>query len=1307
MIVVKVRDRDIKAAPMGPVTTGSVGLPVSWHFSEEWDDLAKTAVFRVGNDGTEITVAVLDDLCLVPDELLVQANAGENLWIGVYGWKGTNANDTIIPEIAMPTIWTYTRIQDGSQPSGIEPPEGTPGWSAQIQNATDEALRVAHGVAADAAEGDFDGISPAVTISSITHGHSVTITDRDHPTGQSFNVMDGDSAYEQAVAGGYTGTEAQFNEELADFSEKADTAETAAAAAAQSEQDAANSASTATTKAGEAAASAQSAINSASAAAIKAGEAAASAQAAADASSFFTSTILPNAVTTINNAKDQAVSNVNVAKSTAVQNVQAEGATQISAVQTESTTQQAAIQQKGEDVLDSIPADYTELTDDVDDLKSAFNADLVPTSWTPNITKGSYFKIVNGATGTSNKYARTALWSGYGTRKAIVVDDPTYEFCLALYDETGTSSGGGTGYLGYVGYTKGMSYIPQNATQFGVSFRRVDQAALTDEDITAISAALSALAATDTTLSVAGAAADAKKTGEAIESVSQIASQNASDIGDLKAEAVDPLFDKLIHLPDDNSFFDKGAFTGAGTYTKLSKNSFSISGGSGTTYYYYPLHGTNRVVSGPNEQLPTRLLVTDFVEIPANGAWSSTPYSLGMQLYCEANTTVTNRKLDLVFAFANIQNGEIIGTPEIMSNAVPNYKEYGSTILRLRGFGFAPFKQYTHYAIFARSRSRASSAVATMTLKVVQSPRLLQYILYAGNVVETSLTAAYSHALNSYILNNDRLYKVISPISVGDEIVVGTNVEQTSILEQFVENDRSFGELKNAVTPEIAWELGTIDATTGDRDNDNSTSDNKITQIRNVLSFSPLSDIGYLDIKPGYKFTLREYDRNGNFITTPLGWTSTSQYFNFNRNHAYRFVAAYADDRPILPEDAPLTVTYTVAYDGAVETDYYNRLERNPITQSRYSDSDRKSLTLLHYSDIHASLYSMCDIQAFYDRNYNIIDGIINTGDLVNTGARVTALGNTVEPFSPDVSYAVGDFLTYGGYLYKVTQAFSGEMKLSGYCEYWGRLKHENSVNAYYQMPLGQKSLFVIGNHDTNICNYSAAETPVNNHKAMSKAEALERYYANINSWGVVRPSTDVCYYYKDYSTQKIRLICLDVQFWDSTELAWLETTLAGAKTAGYGVIVAAHCVPGAVTGYTDTNFTSYNYPDSDGGDYTVFGRYTNGAAIPAIQSFIEDGGEFICWMCGHNHRNRIAKCTNSPNITVVQIENAGNFNTGSLHENSRTATGVYSRTCANAVSFNTSDKLIKIVRFGTNIDSHMRKADYLCFDYATRQVIV
>lgn len=42
----------------------------------------------------------------------------------------------------------------------------------------------------DGADGT-DGVSPEVTIASITGGHSVTITDAEHPSGQTFNVMDG------------------------------------------------------------------------------------------------------------------------------------------------------------------------------------------------------------------------------------------------------------------------------------------------------------------------------------------------------------------------------------------------------------------------------------------------------------------------------------------------------------------------------------------------------------------------------------------------------------------------------------------------------------------------------------------------------------------------------------------------------------------------------------------------------------------------------------------------------------------------------------------------------------------------------------------------------------------------------------------------------------------------------------------------------------------------------------------------------------------------------------------------------------
>lgn len=67
-----------------------------------------------------------------------------------------------------------------------------------------------------------DGYSPAVTIETITGGHRITITDKTHPTGQSFDVMDG-----QGGGGGtsdYTGltNKPQINGHTLDGNQSAD-----------------------------------------------------------------------------------------------------------------------------------------------------------------------------------------------------------------------------------------------------------------------------------------------------------------------------------------------------------------------------------------------------------------------------------------------------------------------------------------------------------------------------------------------------------------------------------------------------------------------------------------------------------------------------------------------------------------------------------------------------------------------------------------------------------------------------------------------------------------------------------------------------------------------------------------------------------------------------------------------------------------------------------------------------------------------------------------------------------------------------
>jgi len=64
---------------------------------------------------------------------------------------------------------------------------------------------------------------------------------------------------------------------------------------------------------------------------------------------------------------------INTAGAQQIGSVQAEGADQVAAVQQQGAAQVASVQQKGEETLASIPDDYTELSGEVADLKSAFD----------------------------------------------------------------------------------------------------------------------------------------------------------------------------------------------------------------------------------------------------------------------------------------------------------------------------------------------------------------------------------------------------------------------------------------------------------------------------------------------------------------------------------------------------------------------------------------------------------------------------------------------------------------------------------------------------------------------------------------------------------------------------------------------------------------------------------------------------------------------------------------------------------------------------------------------------------------------
>lgn len=92
-----------------------------------------------------------------------------------------------------------TGIQGPAGPTGPRGETGSRGPTGPAFTYADftqdqlAALKGEKGDPGDAGATGQDGVSPAVTIGIITGGHSVTITDADHPSGQTFNVMDGTS----------------------------------------------------------------------------------------------------------------------------------------------------------------------------------------------------------------------------------------------------------------------------------------------------------------------------------------------------------------------------------------------------------------------------------------------------------------------------------------------------------------------------------------------------------------------------------------------------------------------------------------------------------------------------------------------------------------------------------------------------------------------------------------------------------------------------------------------------------------------------------------------------------------------------------------------------------------------------------------------------------------------------------------------------------------------------------------------------------------------------------------------------------
>jgi hypothetical protein len=342
------------------------------------------------------------------------------------------------------------------------------------------------------------------------------------------------------------------------------------------------------------------------------------------------------------------------------------------------------------------------------------------------------------------------------------------------------------------------------------------------------------------------------------------------------------------------------------------------------------------------------------------------------------------------------------------------------------------------------------------------------------------------------------------------------------------------------------------------------------------------------------------------------------------------------------------------------------------MTPSGYSTKNTP-VTLLWFSDIHGDVNNVRRIAAFKKFYAPFIDDVLNTGDSVSDN-----LGN--------------------------------------YSDYEAML----SAGA-------DKFLVAVGNHDVTSANYTSYKGWSGN---TAVSDIYDKFIGEMDVSGVTLAGANKNYYYKDYtsgavSTKGLRLIVLDsciqvsaltqsgsgvsptdTEAYVAAQLSWLESTLADALTNNLAVLIATHGIQAGTELQSDLGFTALADVNVD--NACVMGE----DFLDAVDTFIGNGGEFVCWLGGHKHCDHIAGVSGHPNQMQILVNTATSrlydamqcepYRTGYNGQAPITKT----TDAFDVVGIDTYYHRVKMVRIGCNYDAYGRVLDMITIDYSTKQII-
>lgn len=252
---------------------------------------------------------------------------------------------------------------------------------------------------------------------------------------------------------------------------------------------------------------------------------------------------------------------------------------------------------------------------------------------------------------------------------------------------------------------------------------------------------------------------------------------------------------------------------------------------------------------------------------------------------------------------------------------------------------------------------------------------------------------------------------------------------------------------------------------------------------------------------------------------------------------------------------------------------------------------------------------------------------------------------------------------------------------------------HQEDGVTWWNTIVGNSSLPVlsaVGNHDASISDQEIAT-------AKQTYDLITAEVASTAS--ITQPtgaSTDgLNYYYKDFNS-KVRVIVLDPLYWTEDENTWLQSTLSAAKTSGLAVLCVSHYPFDSA--YMTFPELKRNYDAIYGADHTPI------AAAEAVKAFMDDGGTFLCWLCGHVHCDGFGILEEYGNQCVILTTTPKTDGGSSPYKSNFVNEPNYD--AFDVIGIDLNKKLIKDVRIGANLDWHNSRHPRITYNYDTHKII-